>query len=68
MPAGYEERFSHHYAYGGSRTVYSPQGPSKANHLLVVELPDGTTKTKEFGVWADVVNAASAPFEVLFPE
>jgi hypothetical protein len=66
---GYEERIAKADGLAGiKRTLYSPQGPFKANHLLVVEFVDGSSKQKEFGLWTEAVVGLSAPLDEVFPE
>lgn len=64
---GYEPRVSQSFgATGETRTVWSPQGPWKANHMLTIDGPDGT-KQKEFGLYEDAIAAMSTPVAELFP-
>jgi hypothetical protein len=66
---GYEERMSKaDGSMGIKRTLYSPQGPSKANHLLIVDFADGSSKQKEFGAWTEAVVAFSESLDEVFPE
>ena len=67
---GYEPRIEkRNGSIGIGRTIYAPIGPEKANYLLVVDFDDGTpSKQREYGAWAEAVDALSSPIETLFPD